>query len=408
MNLPALLGAAGSARALLRNPFSRRGSALAGALALVAASLLVAGSLVACSSGEPAADGKRAGGPPPPAVEIVTLASESFRPRVALLGELRAVESVVLKSEIAGVIEEIGFEEGEAVEEGTVLFRLRDDEQQARVHEAEAQRALAEDEFERTQRLARQNVAAEVQLARDRAELAVARAVAERYQAEFERTRIRAPFDGVVGTRLVSPGARVTPDDDLVRIDAVDPMELAFTIPESALPLAEIGAPFDLEVASYPGRQFPGVVSFVAPTVDTASRRILIKGRVPNPERALLPGMFATVSAELGARAAFLVPEEAVISDSGGFFVWRIGSDDGAERVPVSVGARAGARVEVEAALSPGDRIVTAGTHKVRAGQKVTPVAAATAEPAAPLAPVVPSTAPEAPGATTLGEQGGA
>jgi membrane fusion protein (multidrug efflux system) len=289
---------------------------------------------------------------------------------------------VLLKSEIAGVVEKIGFVEGQRVEAGTVLFRLRDDQQQARVHEAEAQRALAADEFERTQRLARQNVAAGVQLARDRAELAVAQAVAERYRAELERTRIRAPFDGVVGSRLVSPGARVTPDDVLVRIDAVDPMELAFTIPEAALPLAEIGAPFELAVAAYPDHRFPGTVAFISPTVDATTRRVLVKGRVPNPERRLLPGMFATVSAELGERTAFLVPEDAVNRDPAGFFVWRIGSEDGAERVPVSVGARAADRVEIEAELVPGDRIVTAGTHKVRAGEKVTPVAAATAAPA--------------------------
>jgi membrane fusion protein (multidrug efflux system) len=184
---------------------------------------------------------------------------------------------------------------------------------------------------------------------------------------------------------MVSPGARVTPEDPLVRIDAMDPMELVFTIPEAALPLARMGAEFELEVASYPGRKFPGAISFVAPTVESANRRILIKGRVPNPEHVLLPGMFATVEAELGEREAFLVPEEAIVTDPQGFFVWRVGADDGAERVPVEVGSRQGPRVEVKAALEPGDRIVTAGTHKVREGQKVTPVAA-TAAPAAPSA----------------------
>jgi len=403
VSFAALLGAgrATPPRAPVRQPFDVRTAFRAVALALVCVPLAFA-----CSGEEPTADGGSAAGaggprgPRPPAVEVVTLASESFRPRVGLLGELRAVESVVLKSEIAGVIEKIEFTEGQAVEEGAVLFQLRDDEQQARVHEAEAQRALAADEFDRTQRLASQNVAAEIQLARDRAELAVAKAVAERYQAELERTRIRAPFDGVIGARLVSPGARVTPDDSLVRIDSVEPMELAFTIPESALPLATIGAPFDLVVAAYPDRQFPGVVSFVAPTVDSATRRVLIKGRVPNPQRLLLPGMFATVSAELGERTGFLVPEDAVVSDPAGFFVWRIGAEDEAERVPVSVGVREAGRVEIEAELAPGDRIVTAGTHKVRAGQKVTPVAAATA------APAVSEGSDAAPGA--LGARGGA
>jgi len=377
----ARVGPPGASRsALLRRALA---SALAVALALACA----------CGSEEPKAAGAGGpgGGPRPPAVEIVTLSPESFRQRAALLGELRSVESVVMKPELAGVIETIGFTEGEAVAKGAVLFQLRDDEQVARLDEAAAQRALAEDEFERTRRLASRNVAAEIQLERDRAELAVARAREERYRAEFERTRIRAPFDGRVGARMVSPGARVTPEDALVRIDAVDPMELVFTIPEAALPLARVGADFELEVASYPGRRFPGTISFVAPTVDSANRRILIKGRVPNTQHALLPGMFATVEAELGEREAFLVPEEAIVTDPQGFFVWRVGADDGAERVPVEVGGRDGARVEIKAELQPGDRIVTAGTHKVRAGEKVTPVAATEA-------PAPPSAAAEARG----------
>jgi membrane fusion protein (multidrug efflux system) len=347
---------------------------------LLAAALALA--CAACGGDEPdvagpgGAGGPGGGGPRPPAVEVVTLTPESFRQKAALLGELRAVESVTMKPEISGVIEEIAFTEGDSVERGAVLFRLRDDEQVARLNEATAQRALAEDEFGRTQLLASRNVAAQMQLERDRAELAVARAREERYRAELERTRIRAPFEGRVGARLVSRGARVTPEDALVRIDAVDPMELAFTIPEAVLALARIGAGFELEVASYPGRKFPGTISFVAPTVDTANRRILIKGRVPNPDHALLPGMFATVDAEIGEREAFLVPEEAIVNDPDGFFVWRIGADDGAERVPVEVGSRQSGRVEIKADLQPGDRIVTAGTHKVRAGEKVTPVAA--------------------------------
>jgi membrane fusion protein (multidrug efflux system) len=337
--------------------------------------------LAACGGDE--APGRGAGppegGPPPPAVEVVTLTPEAFHETAALLGELRAVESVVIKSEMAGVIERIAFEEGQPVAKGTVLFELRDDERLARLHEAEAQLALAQDEFERTRLLASRNAAAEVQLARDRAELAVAQARLERYRAEWERTRIRAPFDGLVGARQVSPGARITPEDPLVRIDAVDPVELVFTIPEAVLPLARIGSPFELKVASYPERWFPGTLSFIAPSVDSQTRRVLLKGRVPNPGHTLLPGMFAEVRAALEEREAFLVPEEALGTDPDGFFVWRIGPDDGAERVPVEVGARDSGRVEIRAELRPGDRIVSAGTHKVRAGEKVRPVAAAVA-----------------------------
>jgi membrane fusion protein (multidrug efflux system) len=103
---------------------------------------------------------------------------------------------------------------------------------------------------------------------------------------------------------------------------------------------------------------------------------VLIKGRVPNPDGALLPGMFARVKAKLGQHDAVLVPEEALVTNAEGTFVWRIGEGDKAERVAVELGGREPGRVEIVSGLKPGDRVVTAGTHKVHAGAPVKPVAA--------------------------------
>lgn len=324
-------------------------------------------------------------GPPVPAVEVIQLASEPLLDVVDLLGELQASESVLVKSEIAAVIESVNFEEGQRVVAGVELFRLRDREQQARLAEAQARLALAGEEFDRTRRLADRNVAAAVQIDRTRAELEVAKAEVMLRRAELDRTRVRVPFDGQAGARLVSPGARVTPDDPLVRIDAMDPLRLVFSIPEWALPLARIGAGFEVTVAAYPSRRFPGAIDFVAPNVESATRRILIKGRVPNPEGVLLPGMFAQVTSDIGARDALLVPEEALVNDPDGVFVWRLDGEDNAARARIEIGARQSGRVEVRSGLSAGDRIVSAGTHKVRDGSKVRVVPApAVTEPDAP------------------------
>jgi membrane fusion protein (multidrug efflux system) len=346
--------------------------------------------LAACG-GEGAGDGAPQG-PPPATVEVLSVALQTFEDRADLLGELQAENSVFVRSEMPGIIEAILFEEGAEVEAGSVLFQLRDREQNARLHEAEAELALAQEDFTRTQKLARLNAAAAAQLDKAASVLAVAKARTELRRVELERTRIRAPFAGRAGARLVSPGARIKADDQLVRLDAMDPLALVFTVPEVVLPLARIGAEFSLDVAAFPGRRFPGAIRFIAPSVDSASRRILIKGRVPNPDRMLLPGMFARVEATLGEREAMLVPEEALVTTPEGNFVWRVGAGDEAERVPVEVGMREPGRVELKSGLSPGDRIVTAGTHKLRPGAKVKPVPALAAEaPAvAPSAAVTP------------------
>ena len=313
-------------------------------------------------------------GPPPATVEVLTVAPQPFHEQADLLGELQAENSVLVRSEIPGVIESVEFEDGQDVTKGQVLFRLRDREATARLREAEAERLLAEEDYARTNKLAQANAAAAAQLDKARSNLEVMRARVDLRRVELERTQIRAAFAGRVSARLVSPGARIKADDGLVRLDALDPLALAFTIPEAVLPLVKIGAEFSLDVAAFPGRRWPGTIRFVAPNVDSASRRILIKGRVPNTDGVLLPGMFARVQASLGERAALLVPEEALVTGPEGAYVWRIGAEDKAERVSVEIGSREPGRVEIRGGLRDGDRVVVAGTHKVRNGVAVKPV----------------------------------
>ena len=127
-----------------------------------------------------------------------------------------------------------------------------------------------------------------------------------------------------------------------------------------------------MSVGPYPGEVFPGKVFFVSPTLDPATRRILAKAWVPNPDGRLRAGLFASVDMEIGEREnAILVPESALILDRQGTYVWKLLEDNVATRAPVEVGLRQKGRVEVTLGLQPGDRIVTAGAHKVSEGKKV-------------------------------------
>ena len=319
-------------------------------------------------------------GPPPAAVEVFTVEPEPFHDTVQLVGQLEADESVVLKSEVPGLIEEIHFQEGQEVAKGVVLFRLRDAEQIARLHEAEAQLALARDVARRTRELKSRSVAAEAQLERAVAELAVAEARVEVARVALDKMRVHAPFDGILGARLVSPGDRVGTNAALGQIDAVAKLQLVFAVPEIAVTLARVGAPVAVKVAPYPDETFPGEVYFVSPTLDPTTRRLTLKAAIPNPDRKLRPGLFANLAIELGVRKdALRIPEEAVAYDAGGSFVWRVGEGHLAERVPVQLGIRRDGRVEIKSGLAKGDTIVSSGTHKVVAGAPVAPVAPAAA-----------------------------
>jgi membrane fusion protein (multidrug efflux system) len=336
---------------------------------------------VACTDAE--SDAEQRGGQHPPTVEAVIVEPEHVRDVVEFVGQLDATYSVVLKPEVSGVIDSILFEEGAPVTAGDPLFRLRDAEQRARLREARAEVALARDVVDRTRALAKRKAESAAELNRAEAQYEIALARVELAQVELDRTVVRAPFDGVVGERLVSPGERVSPGGDrgpggggestgLARIDSLDPLDLVFTIPEAIIAIVTNGVRVTLRVAPFPGEFFRGQVYFVAPRVNVANRRMLVKARIPNPEHKLRPGLFAKLDVVVAEReGALMLPEDAVVYAREGTFVWRLDRDDLAERLPIEIGIRQVGRVEIRKGIRPGDRIVASGTHKVVSGKAV-------------------------------------
>lgn len=308
----------------------------------------------------------------PVSVEIGSVEAGLLRDVAGFSGQLSAENSVMVKSEDDGMVAEVLFEEGQEVEEGQILFRLRNGEQLARLREAEANLALAREVYDRTHKLLRQDAASQAKRDEAAASLAVAKARVQLARVEFERTEIRAPFDGVLGVRMAAPGDRVDEATPLVQLDAVDRLQLTFAITELGVLFARVGAPVELTVAPYPGERFPGEVFFVSPTLDPATRRIILKAWIDNSDRRLRSGLFARIHMQVDEREnAILVPEAAVVFDRRGTYVWRVGEDMTVSRVPVETGLRRDGRVEITLGLQPGDRIITVGTHKVEEGDKV-------------------------------------
>jgi len=342
------------------------GASPARALGLVAVLALAA----ACSDGEAARSPES--GPDPVAVEIVEVQPRLLRDVVDLVGQLESELTVQIRSDTEGILETIEFAEGDEVSRGQVLFRLENDEERARLREAKADARLRRTIYERTRRLAGRDIAAQAQLDRVAAELAREEARVEAARAALDKTILRAPFDGRMGAVWVSPGARVGPDVVLTQIDAVERLQLLFTVPERAMALARRDIPVEFGVAPYPGETFRGKVYFVAPTVDPETRRLLVKAWVPNPDLRLRPGLFANIRAEVGrTEDALLVPESALALDRSGAFVWQVGPDGTVEKQPVETGLRVEGDVEITAGLQPGDRIVAVGTNRVQAGDPV-------------------------------------
>lgn len=309
------------------------------------------------------------GGPKPVRVEGLRVVGEEFVQLAMLTGQLEAEHSVLIKPETWGVVESVYGIEGAPVKKGEILFRLRDAEQRARLREAEAGVRLAADVYDRTERLSTADISSQARGTEAAANLDVARAKLERAKVDLERTKIRAPFDGVLGSRLVSPGSKMDEKEGMVTLDAIDRLKLSFTVPEIAVALARLGGRVGARVISYPDRVFPGEVFFISPHIEVSTRRLVIKAWIANDEHLLKPGMFANVEVEVARKPnAILLPEAAMVYDRHGIYVWREDEDGKARKVPVVIGFRQGGRVEVVEGVAIGDRVIVAGTHKVLAG----------------------------------------
>lgn len=287
-------------------------------------------------------------------------------------GQLDAEHSVMIQPEIEGIIESVDFEQGQVVEVGAILFHLRSREQEALLREAQANANLARERWERSEQLVSRDASSLAQRDVVKAEYEIAQARVEVARVALDRTRIRAPFSGVVGQRLVDIGSRVEQETELVRIDAIDRLQVTFGISDEGLPHARTGLKVEAWVRPYPGERFPGEVFYVAPTLDPRNRRIWVKAWIDNRDRRLAPGLFANVNLEVRrVEQAMVVPESAVAQDDQGPYVWKVDDEDRIARLPVEIGLRERGIVEIVQGLPPGTRIVSAGTHKVSEGIQV-------------------------------------
>lgn len=304
-------------------------------------------------------------------VEVQTAGTETVIEQLRAVGTLTANESVVLRAEIAGRVAGIGFEEGTPVAVGTTLITLADAEYRAQVSESAAAVELDTLNFRRAQELAGKRMLSAQDFDTARSRLAQSRATLERYQALLDKTRLRAPFSGVVGLRQVSLGAYVQPGQDLVNLEDLDPVKAEFQVPEHAGTALHVGQAVSVQVDALPEQVHAGVVYAIDPRLDAQSRTYAVRARVANPDRLLRPGMFARIGITLATRAQAVVVDEAAIVPRGTrLYVFKV-LDGAARLAPVQTGVRTPGRVEIRSGVQPGELIVTAGQMKLRDGVPV-------------------------------------
>ena len=353
------------------------------ALALVALAGLgyfayVANRAPAAAPGAPAAAGAKPGGGPPPgamavAVEVARVVAADFADEAAAVGTLKSNESVVLRPETAGRIAAINFRDGAVVERGAVLVALDAAVQEAELAQASANLALAQSNHRRNEELLEKKFVSQQALDNSAAALKVQAAAVQLAEAKVGKTRVRAPFAGMVGLRNVSVGDYVKEGQDLINIEDVATLRVDFKLPEAYLGRLAKGQAVELSSDALPGERFKAVLDAVDPMVDQGGRAISARARLANADGKLRPGMFVRVRLQFGERqGALMIPEQAVIP-GGQPAVFKV-VDGKAVATKVRLGVRRAAQVEVTEGLAEGDVVVTAGQLKLRDGASVRPV----------------------------------
>ena len=169
----------------------------------------------------------------------------------------------------------------------------------------------------------------------------------------------------------------VSPGQDLVDIEEIDPIKVEFRVPEAALTAVKVDQELAVSLDAFEDRVFVGTVYTIAPKVDSATRSFIVRARIPNPDHLLRPGLFARVVLQVERREnAILVPEQAIVPIGNSMRLYKI-VDGKAMSVEVTLGVRRNGDVEIRKGLEPGDRVVTAGQQKLRNGAPVTVVPSA-------------------------------
>jgi membrane fusion protein (multidrug efflux system) len=307
-------------------------------------------------------------------VSTTSAAMQPWQPTLTAVGSLRASKGADLSLETSGVIDEIDFDSGRDVEAGTVLLRLRPNDDLAKLEQLKASADLSEITYKRDlQQLAAQGVAQST-VDTDAGNLKVARAEVAAQEALMREKTVRAPFAGRLGVRQVDVGQYLPAGTTVVTLQALDPMFLDFYLPQQALGQIGVGQAVSVTVDAYPNKTFTGKVSSMNSKVDTSSRMLQIRASFANPDGALLPGMFATASVTSGAEQSLVtIPQTAVAYNPYGSLVYVVqNSKDAQGRLQasvhqqfVTVGETRGDQVSIVKGLTAGDVVVTAGQLKL-------------------------------------------
>ena len=318
-------------------------------------------------------------GLPPATVSTMVITTTEWQPKLTSVGNVRAFRGVELSTEIGGLVLTVPIKSGQDVKEGDLLIKLNDASDIAQLKSLKAMADLAKVINERDrQQLAIQAISKNV-FDTSAADAKSKQAQVEAQIALVAKKNLKAPFSGRVGIVSINPGQFVNPGDKLLTLQTLDPIFVDFNLPQSNAEQIQVGQDVLVTTDAFKDASFTGKITAVSPKVDTNTRNISIEAQIANPDKKILPGMFANVNIKLGEQVKLLtLPQTAVTYNPYGstvFIAKPTGKKDKqgkpaleAQQVFVTTGATRGDQVAILKGVEEGATVVTSGQLKIKNG----------------------------------------
>ena len=318
-------------------------------------------------------------GLPPATVSTMVIESSEWQPKLTSVGNVRAFRGVELSTELGGLVQTVPIKSGQDVKEGDLLIKLNDTSDVAQLNSLKAMADLAKVINERDrQQLAIQAISKNV-FDTSAADAKSKQAQVEQQTALVAKKNLKAPFSGRIGIVAINPGQYVNPGDKLLTLQTLDPIFVDFNLPQNNAEQIQVGQEVVVTTDAFKDASFTGKITAVSPKVDTNTRNIQVEAQLANPDKKILPGMFANVNIKLGDQVKYLtLPQTAVTYNPYGstvFIAKPTGKKDKkgnptleAQQVFVTTGLTRGDQVAILKGVDEGATVVTSGQLKLKNG----------------------------------------
>ncbi|MGA2944349.1 MAG: efflux RND transporter periplasmic adaptor subunit [Xanthobacteraceae bacterium] len=318
---------------------------------------------------------------PPQTVTALKAANSPWQPNLEAVGSLRAVKGADLSLEVSGVVDTISFNSGDDVNEGTLLLKLRSDDDQAKLESLQATADLNQITFDRDQKQFKLQAVSQATIDTDAANLKNAQAQAAQQQAILDKKTLKAPFTGHLGIRAVDLGQYLGAGTVIVTLQALDPIFVDFFVPQQSIDQLKLGQQVAVKIDAFKDQTFPGEISAINPKVDASTRNVQVRAALKNADHKLIPGMYATVGISTGAPQNYVtLPQTAITYNPYGNTVYIVddkGKDASgksqlvARQNFVTTGTTRGDQVAILKGVNEGEMVVTSGQIKLHNGSTV-------------------------------------